>query len=75
MKSFILIIMLSFFVFGSSGFKPTNSTPPNVSEASCFDFARAAVISNDGEINLQNVDEVNWLTWLCEEGYINILYP
>jgi len=75
MKSFILILMLSFFVFGSSGFKPTKSTPPDVTEASCFSTARTIVINRDGEVNLDNVDTVNWLTWLCEEGHLNILYP
>lgn len=43
--------------------------------SSCFETARTISINRDGEVNLDNVDDINWLTWLCEEGYINILYP
>jgi len=31
--------------------------------------------ANDENLINDNVDDINWLTWLCEEGYINILYP
>lgn len=35
---------------------------------SCFEWARGVVIAIDGEINLENVHAVNYLTAVCEGG-------
>jgi len=61
-----LILMLGVFTFGSSGFKSSSKTLSMETETSCFDLARAAVIAEQGSINLDNIQTVNFLTFVCE---------
>jgi len=42
------------------------SIESELKKQSCFDWARSIVIAMDGEINLDNVSAVNYLTAVCE---------
>lgn len=77
MKKVMLFLMLSVFTFGSSGFKSDIESYHEDPEpsTSCFDVARAVIIDRDGEINVDNIDDVRFLTFVCEFYNLNILYP
>jgi hypothetical protein len=66
--------MLSVFALGSSGFKSDNIIHIEETEDHCFEDARIFVIILDGEINLDNIDYVLWLTAQCEMN-VPILQP
>ena len=42
------------------------SIESELKEQSCFEWVRSVVIAMDGEINLDNVSAVNYLTAVCE---------
>jgi|GEM_PF-2899077 len=68
MKKVMLFLMLSVYALGSSGFSNSNlSKHTNYSvDDDCFQTARIGVLVVYGEINIDNIDVVLWLTAQCE---------
>jgi len=68
----LVLLTTVLFVFGGNIMNSTSEVSTlEYEELSCFEGARQLVILRDGEINLDNVGEVNNLTDLCEAGVIS----
>jgi hypothetical protein len=64
MKKVMLFLMLACFTLGSSGFKTHNVS--QVGGDHCFEDAHVIVQIIAGEVNIDNIDVVLWLTAQCE---------
>jgi hypothetical protein len=70
MKKVMLFFMLGVFTLGSSGFKKSDEKQvvSSSGDSSCLDFARTFFILIDGAITTENIDDVLWLNFQCEQA-------
>lgn len=78
MKKVMLFLMLAVFTLSMSSFTTSDlqqSEKMQIIQDNCFSDARILVEIIEGEVNINNIDTVLWLTAQCEMDAEILYYP